>query len=115
MTRSAWPTWAPTTPGVEAARAMAMAVASAIDATPGMTADEAARLAYGTRHVADLATGVVIDHASRALGPAPAAQDPLISQRMADLASRSASPPRARPRRPRASGHGPRARTRFGR
>ncbi len=72
--------------GVEAARAMAMAVAGAIDAAPGMTAAEAARLAYTTRHVADLAAGVVIDHASRALGPAPAAQDPVISQRMADLA-----------------------------
>jgi hypothetical protein len=80
-----------------------------------MTADEAARLAYGTRHVADLATGAVIDHASRALGPAPAAPNPLISQRMPDLALYVRSPPRPRPRRPRASGHGPRARTRFGR
>jgi len=72
--------------GVDAARAMSMAVAGAIDAAPAMPAAEAARLAYTTRHVADLAAGAVIDHASRALGPAPAAQDPVISQRMADLA-----------------------------
>ncbi|CAN5835482.1 acyl-CoA dehydrogenase family protein [soil metagenome] len=72
--------------GVEAARATAMAVARAIDAAPEMTAEEAARLAYNTRHVADLTAGEVIDHATRALGPAPLAQDPEISQRMADLA-----------------------------
>lgn len=72
--------------GVEAAWATAMAVAGAIDASPGMSKEEAARLAYGTRHVADLTAGAVIDHASRALGPAPAAQDPAISQRIADLA-----------------------------
>ncbi len=71
---------------VEAARAMAMAVAGAIDAAPGMPKEEAARLAYSTRHVADITAGAVIDHASRALGPAPATQDPVISQRMADLA-----------------------------
>jgi hypothetical protein len=63
-----------------------MAVARAIDAAPEMTAEEAARLAYNTRHVADLTAGAVIDHATRALGPAPLAQDPGISQRMADLA-----------------------------
>jgi len=71
---------------VEGARAMAMAVAGAIDTAPGMPKEEAARLAYSARHVADVTAGAVIDHASRALGPAPAAQDSVISQRMADLA-----------------------------
>ncbi len=60
--------------GVKAAPAMAMAVA--IDAPPGgMPKEQAARLAYSARHVADLTVGAVIDHVSRALGPAPAAQD----------------------------------------
>lgn len=71
---------------VEAARTTAMSVAGAIDATPGMSKREAARLAYIARHLADQAAGVVIDRAGRALGPAPAAQDPVVSQRMADLA-----------------------------
>ncbi len=71
---------------VEAARATAMSVAEAIDTAPAMPKREAARLAYTTRHVADLAAGAVIDHAGRALGPAPAVQDPLVSQRIADLA-----------------------------
>lgn len=72
--------------GVEAARAMAMSVAGAIDAEPEMTAEEAARLAYNTRHVSDLTAGTVIDHVTRALGPRTTAQDPETSQRMADLA-----------------------------
>lgn len=71
---------------VEAAQAMVVSIAGAIDAAPGMPREEAARLAYCARHVADVTAGAVIDHASRALGPAPATQDPAVSQRMADLA-----------------------------
>ena len=71
---------------VEAARAMVDAAAAAIDADPSMPSEAAARLAYVTRHVADLTVGAVIEHTTRAVGPGPMTQDPPVSQRLTDLA-----------------------------
>ncbi|MEJ7765228.1 MAG: hypothetical protein WKF86_07010 [Acidimicrobiales bacterium] len=51
-----------------------------------MPSDEAARLAYVTRHVADLTASAVIEHTTRALGPGPMTQDWAVSKRLADLA-----------------------------
>ena len=71
---------------VEAARAMVDAAAAAIDADPSMPSEAAARLAYVTRHVADLTAGAVIEHTTRALGPGPMTQDGPVSQGLSDLA-----------------------------
>jgi len=71
---------------VEAALAMVDAAAAAIDADPSMPSEAAARLAYVTRHVADLTAGAVIEHTTRALGPGPMTQDRVVSQRLCDLA-----------------------------
>ena len=71
---------------VEAARAMIDAAAVAIDAEPSMPSEAAARLAYVTRHVADLTAGAVIEHTTRALGPGPMTQDQSVSRLLADLA-----------------------------
>jgi len=71
---------------VEAARAMVDAAAAAIDAEPSMPSEAAARLAYVTRHVADLTAGAVIEHTTRAVGPGPMTQDQPVSRLLADLA-----------------------------
>ncbi len=71
---------------MEAARAVIGSAAAAIDGDPSMTSEAAARLAYVTRHVADLTAGAAIDHTTRALGPGPMTQDGAVCQRLADLA-----------------------------
>ena len=71
---------------VETALAIIDSTAAAIDSDPSMPSDGAARLAYVTRHVADLTASAVIEHTTRALGPGPMTQDWAVSKRLADLA-----------------------------